>query len=587
MVWIQTTEHRKTTNLSHEMGMEFSKILKKIQKKQRMLLKVIAVRNLEPDSDGRLERIASGLRDFGLIEETSLSLSSTGIELLANFENTIFQDIQLDDDALLDKLLQRIATSSEPKIKKIEKQFLTFLFDVPIAKSNIRGGKNLIPRLQSLGAIVVSGEEVSLTDLGRRLAGTVSATAKEEARSRFFTSVRSDGRSKLADRAERFLALYRNGFTYQEIGDIHGLTRERVRQILNITPNFPAYLQEHEEGERQRELQKEKDSKWKRLEKSLANQFPDRVDELWDREKNLGLDPTQISSRSASVEIWWKCPKDGHSWLKRPCDIVVSWWRSGTSGCPKCAGKTKKPVKQEKLVDVYPQYVRQYWDFEKNEADGLDPNELTLASNWKAWFRCPKDSHSWQGRIHATVRQQWSRGNAGCRVCNGTIDRKLGEWGKAPKLSDEFPEQVRVYWDKEKNDELGLDPSEITLGSSKEGWFRCPVDGHQWSARITAIRQSWSNGSSGCPSCHGRSKGEGFNLTEIYPAFIAEIWDFEENDNDGLSYEKLTTGSGKTATFYCSQHATRWSEPIKEIVRYWELGKNGCPSCTKGRKIKF
>ncbi|MBK6751949.1 MAG: hypothetical protein IPG67_18705 [Acidobacteria bacterium] len=42
----------------------------------------------------------------------------------------------------------------------------------------------------------------------------------------------------MADRAERFLALYRNGFTYQEIGDIHGLTRERVRQILNITPKF-------------------------------------------------------------------------------------------------------------------------------------------------------------------------------------------------------------------------------------------------------------------------------------------------------------------------------------------------------------
>ncbi|MBK6751948.1 MAG: hypothetical protein IPG67_18700 [Acidobacteria bacterium] len=81
--------------------------------------------------------------------------------------------------------------------------------------------------------------------------------------------------------------------------------------------------------------------------------------------------------------------------MKRPCDIVVSWWRSGTSGCPKCAGKTKKPVKQEKLVDAYPQYVRQYWDFEKNEADGLDPNELPLESNWKAWFRCPKDSHSW------------------------------------------------------------------------------------------------------------------------------------------------------------------------------------------------
>lgn len=190
-------------------------------------------------------------------------------------------------------------------------------------------------------------------------------------------------------------------------------------------------MQEHKEAARQREIQKHKDARFKRLEKSLANQFPERVDELWDREKNAGLDPTKIASRSAYVEIWWKCPKDGHSWKKRPSDIVVSWSRSGTSVCPRCAGKTKKPIKQEKLFDAYPELVRQYWDFEKNQAEGLDPKELTLASNWRAWFRCPKDSHEWQGRIRSTVRQQWSRGNAGCRVCNGTIDRKSGEWGKA------------------------------------------------------------------------------------------------------------------------------------------------------------
>lgn len=566
--------------------MEFNRVLKKVQKKQVLLLKALVSGAVEADQHGRLDKIASGLRVMGIVDATALSLTPKGKEFVANFGEVIFRNVQLDDGAILDKLLQRKVTSSAPKLKKAERLFLTFLSDGPVNTVNIRGAKNLIPRLKGLGKIVVS-DEISLTDFGRQTLGqNISAEAKEEARARFFTTARSDGRINLANRAERFLALYRNGFTYQEIGDLHGLTRERVRQILNVTPNFATYLQEHEEAERQREIQKQIDSRLKQLEKSLANQFPERVDQLWDHEKNVGLDPTKISSRSSSVEIWWKCPKDGFSWKKRPSDIVVSWWRSGTSGCPRCAGKTKKPVKQETLFNAFPDFVRKYWDFEKNQPQGLDPKEVTLASNWRAWFKCPKDSHEWQARIHATVRQQWSRGNAGCRVCNGTIDRKRGEWGKASKVSEEFPEQVQIYWDFERNDDIRLDSSKITSGSSKEAWFRCPVDGYSWSAKIAAICQSWRNGSSGCPGCHGRSPRTSFILQDIYPGFIAEVWDFEQNEADGLFYERLTTGSNKIATFNCPKDGTTWRQQIKEIVKYWESGRSGCPKCTKGRRVR-
>ena len=567
--------------------MESNQILKKIQKKQRMLLKVLVSQSLKEDDEGRLNRIATGLRSVGLVESETLTITAEGEEFAANYGALIFKEIPDDNEVILNKLLRRIVpkTGKGLKVNKVEKLFLTFLSDGPVNTVNIRAAKNLIPRLSSLGQIVVS-EEISLSDLGRRTLGeNISAGAKEEARLRFFTTVRSDGRNKLEDRAERFLALYRNGFTYQEIGDLHGLTRERVRQVLNITPNFAAYLHEHEEAEQQREIQKQRDARFKQLEKSLANQFPERVDELWDREKNAGLDPTKISSRSASVEVWWKCPKDGHSWKKRPSEIAVSWLRSATSGCPKCAGKTKKPIKQAKLFNAYPEFIRKYWDFERNEAAGLDPKEITLASNWRAWFKCPKDSHVWQARIHATVRQQWSRGNPGCRVCNGTIDRKVGEWGKARTVSEEFPIQVRLFWEFGRNDEIGMKPSEITVGSSKEAWFRCP-DGHSWSAKIVAIRHSWKNGSSGCPDCHGRSKGKGSKLGETYPRFITDVWDFKQNETDGIFYERLTTGSNKTATFLCSKDGTRWIEQIRDIVKYWAKDRNGCPKCTANRRIR-
>lgn len=567
--------------------MELDNILKKIQKKQKLLLYALASGSVESDQECRLNKIAAGLRLMGLVVDDEICLSEKGKEFVGTFRDELFRDVSIERETILHKLRQKGVTRvpSGPRITKAAKLFLALIFECPVNAIHVRGVKNLLPLLENEGYVNVSAN-LSITDLGReRVGGYVSAELKEEARKRFFTTSKAEGRSKILERAERFLTLYRNGFTYQEIGDLHGLTRERVRQVLNKTDNFAAYLLEHEEAERERDRAKEKEARFKQLEKSLANQFPDRVDELWDRERNLGLDPTNISSRSASFEIWWKCPIDGHSWKKRPAEIALSWLRSNTSGCPKCAGKTRKPTKQTTLTDKFPELVKKYWFFEKNQAEGLDPEKLTLASNQKAWFRCPKDMNMWLARIHSTVRQQWMRGNAGCRVCNGTIQRKSGTWKKAPKLEEAFPLQVSLYWDFIKNNEIGISPSVVTTGSSKESWFKCPIDGESWRAKIAAIRQSWIRDKSGCPKCHGRLSGKGALLTNQYSELIVEVWDFIENDNEGLKYEGLTTGSNRLASFLCSRDGTKWREPIKDVVKYWEKGKNGCPTCNKGRRI--
>lgn len=133
--------------------MEFARILKKIQKKQRMLLKVLISGALEPDQEGRLARIASGLRLMGVVDNSELSLTSKGREFVAGFGDLIFQEIHLDTSSILDKLLQRAAPRPEPnqKLSKRERLFLTFLFDGPVDIRNVRGAKNLIPHLLDLG----------------------------------------------------------------------------------------------------------------------------------------------------------------------------------------------------------------------------------------------------------------------------------------------------------------------------------------------------------------------------------------------------------------------------------------------------
>ncbi|MBU6187593.1 MAG: hypothetical protein KGQ16_14680, partial [Cyanobacteria bacterium REEB444] len=222
-------------------------------------------------------------------------------------------------------------------------------------------------------------------------------------------------RAKL-EKSNQFLELYKQGLSYQDIGDKHGLTRERVRQILNVNPAFHEYVEEREAAAVAAEEEKKEHAKQELYSRSLAALYPERIAELWDYEKNGDLKPEDVPAGTVLQYVWFKCPMDGHSWKKKPNDITTSWTRNGTSGCPMCAGKKKRPEKQPALTEIYPELISQYWNYEKNNELILDPEKLTLASNKEVWFKCPHDGNEWQASIASTINQQWSKGNAGCRV---------------------------------------------------------------------------------------------------------------------------------------------------------------------------
>jgi hypothetical protein len=265
--------------------------------------------------------------------------------------------------------------------------------------------------------------------------------------------------------------------------------------------------------ENQREELKHK----KLAERSIGNLYPERVAELWDYDRNADNTPENVQAGSTLVEIWLKCPIDGHTWKKKPGAITRLSWDKGASGCPACRGLTKKPENKPALIDVYPEFVQGYWNYEKNSENGLDPTVLTLASNRKAWFKCPVDGQEWEALIGSTVIQQWSKGNAGCRVCNGTIYRKIGEWTKRDPISVEFPDEVAKYWDYHKNNEIKIHPNKVTGGSSRKAWFKCPIDGFEWFSAISPTVAGWKEGVSGCSRC-----GKGWTI-EAIRQFVASL----------------------------------------------------------------
>lgn len=465
---------------------------------------------------------------------------------------------------------------------------LKSLYLSPLPIKQFSSVKSTVFNLWDRGLVELKDAQVSLTELGQIVCVFWQKNdEKVETLFEIDQNVKENApksrklRQENFEKSNQFLELYKQGLNRRQIGDKYGISRERVRQILNSNPAFHEYLKEQEKAEATAEREKEERAKQELYSKSLAALYPERVAELWDYEKNGDLKPEEVPAGTVLQYVWFKCPIDGHSWKKKPNDITTSWTRSGTSGCPMCAGKKKKPEKQPALTEIYPELISQYWDYERNNELNLDPEKLTLSSNRKAWFKCPHDGNEWQASITSTINQQWSKGNAGCRVCNGTAERKQGEWQRRDPIAVEFPEEVAKYWFYEANNELGLDPMKLTIGSSKEAFFKCPIDGHEWVATITAIaKTSWKKGNSGCPACRGLIATETTSLLALYPEYVSQYWDYEKNNKLDIFPDKVTRGSQQEAWFKCPHDGYEWKTRIGSITKgSWSLGNNGCSRC--------
>lgn len=124
-----------------------------------------------------------------------------------------------------------------------------------------------------------------------------------------------------------------------------------------------------------------------------------KLAEEWNWESNGHLLPTNILPNS-NQKVWWKCAK-GHEW-----QATVSH-RSRGQGCPYCSGKVVVSGIND-LLTLNPELAKE-WNYEKNL--GLRPEEITLGSEKKVWWKCSK-GHEWQARIIDRHR------GSGCPYCS-------------------------------------------------------------------------------------------------------------------------------------------------------------------------
>ncbi len=228
------------------------------------------------------------------------------------------------------------------------------------------------------------------------------------------------------------------------------------------------------------------------------------------------------------------------------------------------------------------------WNFEKNSMI-CAPDEITVGSGKKVWWTCSKCHRDWQSVIKNRVK-----GN-GCPYCAG---KKVIQ-GKND-LESQFP-KIAKEWDYEKNE--GQLPRDFLYKSEKKAWWKCPICGFVWNARISSRTRK----NSGCPQCGYKKSAETrlINKTQSdaknntitatkkstkitnkkdieknnpntrclgdYPKLVCE-YDFEKN-NKNYEYKSILKNSGTELWWKCSKGHS-WKMSLKK-----RISSKGCPYC--------
>ncbi len=138
-------------------------------------------------------------------------------------------------------------------------------------------------------------------------------------------------------------------------------------------------------------------------------------------------------------------------------------------------------MKQSKLLKDYPEALKD-WDYDLN-TNVLTPEFLFAQSKKKYYWKCPQGHPSYLRSLgHKTSRL------TGCPICsNKKVVAGINDLATVlPSLAEE--------WDYERNI---LKPSEVTKGSPKKVWWKCPNGHGSYPSRI----YNRVNGS-GCPICN-------------------------------------------------------------------------------------
>ena len=226
------------------------------------------------------------------------------------------------------------------------------------------------------------------------------------------------------------------------------------------------------------------------------------------------------------LRVWWTCDQCpcglSHEWL-----ATVSSRQGMDSQCPFCANRSL--CHHNSLMTVAP-CLASYWDTAKN---GVTADQV-LAGSGTGWhWLCPTCNHGWRSPVITKVGK-----NTGCPKCS---KKSMGRT-RQPTLTGSN-QSVMAEFDHSRNQEAGLDPDKITLGSNKKVHWVCSNCPRGQPHLYMASPNHRIGGRSGCPYCSSVKACVCNSLQSLYPALAAE-WDTARN---GVGPDQILPTSMKLA----------------------------------------
>ena len=301
----------------------------------------------------------------------------------------------------------------------------------------------------------------------------------------------------------------------------------------------------------------------------------------WDFSKNT-IKPQEVTFGSGK-KVWWKCSKCSHEWMTPICNRS-----SNGRGCPVCANESRRRLKTINTVMTKGSIERLFpglmseWDYSKNE---VLPSDVSAGSSRKVWWICPKCNKEYKSSIYSRTKNK-----TGCPACGKLLassNRLKSLAKKRETLTDANPVLLRE-WDYEKN--IGINPEEVTIHSSKKVWWICSICGKNWLQRV----DHRSDGV-GCPFC-ARETQSSFPEQAIYYYISKYFPDAINGDREQIKpYElDIFIPSVKVAVEYDGQayHSTierdirKNHACIDKGIKIYRIREKGCPELKEINDVK-
>lgn len=292
--------------------------------------------------------------------------------------------------------------------------------------------------------------------------------------------------------------------------------------------------------------------------KRLADVRPD-LRKYYSPENDTAFD--DISSQSGKSRIWI-CDK-GHRICKSPANVM----KYKGFFCPKCSGRYA--AEDNNIAFNHPELLEE-WDYEKNNALGLDPNKLLESSNGLPYWKCKRCGRSYQQRINRKILAD-AEGKISCPYCD---NRKASEDNN---LAITNPE-VLCEWDYEANKAEGIDPHKVLAHNGIMAHWICSNCSSHYDMTISERVQREEDDQISCPYCRGWLVNETNCLKTIHPDLMKE-WAPWENALIEVEADKITENYNGKAWWICPICNYKYSMSVKIRCLKEKRHQNACPRC--------